>query len=120
YYKILLQGVINMEHLMNVFKILSDETRLRIVVLLKQKQLKVFEICEILELPQSKVSKHLTKLKDLRFVIGERDGQYICYELKLIDPILCNLIDEIILSINNYDLLAKDKKRLLDIKGIIT
>ena len=108
-----------MEHLMNVFKVLSDETRLRIVVLLKQHKLKVYEICEILELPQSKVSKHLIKMKDLSFVIGERDEQSICYELRLIDPILCELIDKIILNIDNYSTLAKDRERLLSQKGII-
>jgi len=108
-----------MERLMNVFKILSDETRLRIVVLLKQHKLKVFEICEILELPQSRVSKHLIKMKDLGFVVGEREEQYICYELRLVDPILCDLIDQIILGIDKYEKLENDRNRLLAYKDIV-
>ncbi len=102
-----------MEHLLQVFKVLSDETRLRMIVLLKQQKLCVYEICEILDLPQSRVSKHLIKLRDLNFVIGERIEQYICYELRLIDPVLCNLIDEIIGSIDNYPQLIEDQENLL-------
>lgn len=108
-----------MEHLLRVFKVLSDETRFRIIVLLKQQRLCVFEICEILELSQSKVSKHLAKLKDLNFVFGERKEQYVCYNLRLVDPILCNLIDEIITSIDKYPQLSIDSERLMKRENIL-
>ena len=101
-----------MEHLLQVFKVSSDKTRLRIIVLLKQQKLCVYEICEILDLPQSRVSKHLTKLRDLNFVVGERIEQYIFYKLHLIDPVLCHLIDEIIANIDNYPQLIKDQENL--------
>ncbi|BEP28147.1 ArsR/SmtB family transcription factor [Helicovermis profundi] len=103
-----------MNHLLRVFKALSDETRLRVMILLKQKKLCVYEICEILDLPQSKVSKHLSKLKDLDFVSSERKEQYMYYSLKLIDPILCDLIDDIILNITKYPQIKKDKDNLLN------
>lgn len=108
-----------MEHLLRVFKVLSDETRFRIIVLLKQKKLCVYEICEILKLPQSNVSKHLAKLKDLNFVFGERKEQYVCYTLRLVDPILCNLIDEIIRSIDKYPQLEIDSERLREKENLL-
>jgi len=108
-----------MDHLINVFKVMSDKTRFRIIVLLKQQKLRVHEICEILDLPQSKVSKHLAKLKDLNFVVGVREEQYMCYELKLIDPILCDLVEEIIKNIEKYPELAMDRKNLADKKNLI-
>lgn len=64
-----------------LFKVLSDETRLRILVLLKEKPLCVCQMQEILKLPQSKVSKHLAKLRDQNFVKSFQDGKFVKYEL---------------------------------------
>jgi ArsR family transcriptional regulator len=44
------------------FKVLSDETRLRILILLDRRELCVCEICQILDLSQPKVSRHLAKI----------------------------------------------------------
>lgn len=64
-----------------VFKALSDSTRMRVLLLLFQKNLCVCQLQEILELPQSKLSKHLSKLRDLNLVVGYQDGKFIKYEL---------------------------------------
>ncbi|MFU0832798.1 MAG: hypothetical protein ACFWUC_07655 [Oscillospiraceae bacterium] len=61
-----------MSYLTEFFKRASDETRLRIMVLLAQKELAVCEICGILKLSQPKVSKHLAKLRDMGFVTDSR------------------------------------------------
>ena len=53
-----------MNQLTSIFKLLSDETRLRMMVLLFQQDLCVCEISGILEVPQSRVSKNLSKLRD--------------------------------------------------------
>lgn len=70
-----------MENLLNVFKGLSDETRVRILFLLTKKAYCVCELTEILELSQPKISKHLTKLKELGLVQSKRDARYIEYSL---------------------------------------
>ncbi len=49
--------------IVNMFKALSDENRLRIMSLLIREELCVCEIEVILELSQSNVSRHLNKLK---------------------------------------------------------
>lgn len=47
----------------DIFKALADENRLRIISLLLTKELCVCEIEASLEMSQSNVSRHLTKLK---------------------------------------------------------
>lgn len=103
-----------MNQLTNFFKLLSDETRLRIVVLLAQQELCVCEICGVLELSQPKISKHLAKLRDMGFVRDERKEQFIFYSLKIEDGVLMNLIKNITDNIYNYLQLSVDSKRLTD------
>lgn len=103
-----------MDQLTNFFKVLSDETRLRVVSLLAQEELCVCEICGILELSQPKVSKHLAKLRDKGFVIDERKEQFIYYSLKIEDELLVNLIKNIVDNIEKYPQLKKDRERSVD------
>jgi len=103
-----------MNQLTNFFKILSDETRLRIVILLAQEELCVCEMCGILELSQPKVSKHLAKLRDKGFVTDERKEQFIFYSLKVEDGAIVNLIKNIVDNIEKYPQLKTDSKRLVD------
>jgi len=76
-----------MDKLIDFFKVLSDETRLRILVLLYHKKLCVCEICGITGEPQPKISKHLAKLRDMGFVKDERQEQFIFYDLNLNDKV---------------------------------
>lgn len=101
-----------MDEFTNFFKLLSDETRQRIVILLAQEELCVCEICSILELSQPKISKHLTKLRDKSFVSDKRKDQYVFYSLNINDNILLNFIKSIIANIDKYPTLLSDSKRL--------
>ena len=106
-----------MMHLTEFFKLVSDETRLRIIVLLAQEDLYVCQIYGILNLSQPKVSKHLSKLRDLNYVVDEREEKYIRYSLNLKDEVIKNLVQDIVDNIEKYDVLSEDKKHLMD-KGI--
>ncbi len=55
-----------------IFKLLSDETRMRVITLIYQEELCVCELCGILDQPQPKVSKVLAKLRDMNLVTDER------------------------------------------------
>jgi len=106
--------VMAMNNLTNFFKILSDETRLRIVSLLAQEELCVCEMCGILELSQPKISKHLAKLRDKGFVTDDRKEQYIFYSLNIEDKALRNLVKDIVDNIDKYPQLKVDSDRLID------
>jgi ArsR family transcriptional regulator len=64
-----------------VFKLLADETRLRLLLLLKDNELTVAELSATLELAQPRTSTHLAKLKEQRFVLGRKDGVSTYYRL---------------------------------------
>lgn len=101
-----------MSYLTEFFKLASDETRLRIIVLLAQQELAVCEICGILELTQPKVSKHLSKLRDLNYVVNERKHKYILYSLNLKDDVIKKLVQSIVENIDYYPQLSEDKNSL--------
>ncbi|NCB41401.1 MAG: ArsR family transcriptional regulator [Clostridia bacterium] len=103
-----------MTQLTEFFKLVSDETRLRILVLLSQEDLYVCQLCGILNLSQPKVSRHLSKLRDLNNVADERKEKYILYSFHLKDPVIKEFIQSIVENISLYPILAEDQKRLAD------
>lgn len=69
-----------------LFKALSDETRLRILVLLRTGELCVCDLMGILDLPQSTVSRHLAYLRNAGLVDDRRQGVWMFYSLAVADP----------------------------------
>ena len=62
---------------------LSDATRSRMLLLLERQELTVTELCAVLQLPQSTVSRHLKTLADASWVVSRRDGTSRHYTLAL-------------------------------------
>jgi len=62
---------------------LSDPLRCRMLVVLERHELTVTELCNILQLPQSTVSRHLKTLADAQWVISRRDGTSRYYSMAL-------------------------------------
>jgi ArsR family transcriptional regulator len=60
--------------LLDSFSALSDATRCRVLWLLERQELTVGELCAVLQLPQSTVSRHLKTLADAGWVSSRRDG----------------------------------------------
>jgi ArsR family transcriptional regulator len=67
---------------------LADRTRLRLLRMLERHELGVAELCEILQLPQSTVSRHLKVLADQKWVHSRREGTNRLYRTILdeLDP----------------------------------
>jgi ArsR family transcriptional regulator len=70
-----------MDKLAQYFKALSEEVRLRIVMLLTHGELCVCDIMEVLDEPQSKVSRHLSYLKNSGIITSRRVGVWMHYAL---------------------------------------
>jgi SAM-dependent methyltransferase len=64
-----------------LYRLLGDETRLRLLRVLSAGRLNVTELTGVLGLAQSGVSRHLGLLKDAGLVIEERDGGFSYYKL---------------------------------------
>jgi ArsR family transcriptional regulator len=64
---------------------LSDQTRCRMLLLLEKHELTVTELCSVLQLPQSTVSRHLKTLADDGWVTSRRDGTSRFYSMPVDD-----------------------------------
>ena len=62
-----------------LFKALADETRLRILAVLKREPLTVNEILDVLRVGQSRVSRHLKILSDAGLLEGRRESSWVYY-----------------------------------------
>ena len=71
-----------MEQLAQLYKSLSEETRIRIMMLLMQGELCVCDIQAVLEEPQSKISRHLAYLKHSGLLSSMRVGVWMHYSIK--------------------------------------
>ncbi|HUF47896.1 MAG TPA: metalloregulator ArsR/SmtB family transcription factor [Vicinamibacterales bacterium] len=67
--------------LLDSLQALADPTRCRMLWLLDQHELTVSELCSVLQLPQSTVSRHLKTLADAEWVVSRRDGTSRYYAL---------------------------------------
>ena len=76
-----------------IFKALSDPTRLQILSLLKLRDLYVCEVMAVLDKPQSTISHHLNVLKNAGFIKGHKEGIWTLYGLE--NPEILIFIDRL-------------------------
>lgn len=70
-----------MEGLLGALSSLADPTRLRLLALLERHELGVIELCEVLRLPQSTVSRHLKVLSDQGWLAHRAEGTARLYRM---------------------------------------
>ncbi|XEC93323.1 ArsR/SmtB family transcription factor [Paenibacillus tarimensis] len=84
------------EELADIFKLLGDKNRMSIVSFLKEKDLCVCELVELLQTSQPNISQHIRKLKDAGLLKETRKGQWIYYSLNTADkPYLQSVLSHI-------------------------
>ncbi|MDJ0650088.1 MAG: metalloregulator ArsR/SmtB family transcription factor [Xenococcaceae cyanobacterium MO_188.B19] len=74
----------NINSIMAGFQALSDPLRMKIVGSLQEQELCVCDLCELLEVNQSKLSFHLKILKQAGLIIPRQSGRWIYYRLNLV------------------------------------
>jgi len=75
--------LINLKKITKILKALADESRARILVLLKERNgLCVCEITEIIGLSQPTISSHLKRLQDAEIITYSKDGLWVKYKLE--------------------------------------
>jgi DNA-binding transcriptional ArsR family regulator len=70
-----------MRPFMNITKALADDNRVRILLALRQGELCVCQVTELLGLAPSTVSKHLSVLLQAGLLESRKDGRWIYYRL---------------------------------------
>ena len=71
----------DIEKLSKLFKVLGDNTRMRIITALKEEELCVCDLAVVLNMTKSAVSHQLKKLKDERQVKSRKEGKNVYYSL---------------------------------------
>ena len=71
----------NIYNLAELFKVFGDSTRIRILLLLQEKEANVNEIANELNMNQSAISNQLKNLKQSKLIKNRREGQTIYYSL---------------------------------------
>ena len=70
-----------MRDIMEMYKALADEQRVRILYALRGGELCVCQLIALLELAPSTVSKHLTVLRSARLIESRKSGRWMYYRL---------------------------------------
>ncbi|MCY7278784.1 MAG: metalloregulator ArsR/SmtB family transcription factor [Phormidesmis sp. CAN_BIN44] len=65
------------------FHALSEPLRVQVLDLLREQELCVCDLCEVLKVTQSKLSFHLKVLKEAQLVQARQEGRWIYYSLNL-------------------------------------
>ena len=103
-----------MQDLIKAMKSLSDETRIRILNILLEKECCVCEVMQALDISQSRASRNLGILQNAGFLKARRDGVWIVYSVdwqttNRYSASLAKLLRD---SLTNNKVIAEDKKRL--------
>lgn len=103
-----------MRDFVRAFKVLSDETRIRIMKVILERECCVCEVMQALDISQSRASRNLGILEDAGFVRSRRDGPWIVYSIdeqsmnshapSLVELLRSSLVDE--------EIVLQDKERL--------
>lgn len=100
-----------------IFKVLSDNSRLRILKMLQAKSLCVCEIQDVLGLAASTVSKHLSILRETGFITEEKDGKWVNFSINAHpkDLRISSILSSLDFWISDEETIISDKEKLKSI-----
>ena len=84
------------------FKVLSDETRLRILYALRNQELCAGDIAVLLDMTKSAVSHQLSVMRKMHQIKARREGKNVFYSLD--DEHIVDIIDEALIHMTHSDM----------------
>lgn len=106
-----------MREVIRAFKALSDETRLRVLNLVLERECCVCEVMQALEISQSKASRHLSALYDAGFLNQRKEGLWSLYSMdEDMKDYLSDLVTATRKALKDNKAAALDKERLKEAK----
>jgi len=103
-----------MKDMIKVYKALSDESRLRVLNLLFEKECCVCEVEQALEISQSKASRILSSLYDAGFLGLRKDGLWSLYSIDWtgMEPYLKDILEATRKGLKGNRQMKADRERL--------
>ncbi len=110
---------INIDEVLNITKALSDENRVRALMMLGGGELCVCQIIEMLSLAPSTVSKHMSILRQAGLVQTRKDGRWIYYRLSEdMSTAAKEAVNWLYGSLKDCDAVLSDTVRLSQMKNV--
>jgi ArsR family transcriptional regulator len=109
-----------MRELIKAFKALSDETRLRILNLLLERECCVCEVMQVLNISESRASRNLSFLYDAGFLKLRREGLWALYSINGEDlkPHYLDLLESVKKALESNEVAFQDRLRLRNAKRV--
>ena len=103
-----------MQDVVKAMKALSDETRLRILNILLERECCVCEVMQALDISQTRASRNLGILHDAGFLRMRKEGLWALYSIDQdgIKEYYSSLVETVRRSLENDEVAALDRKRL--------
>jgi ArsR family transcriptional regulator len=103
-----------MYQLVKALKALSEDTRLRMLNLLLERECCVCEVMQALEISQTRASRNLTMIYDAGFLKLRKDSLWTLYSLDYdgMPQHLAKLVEAVKLALLNNKIAARDRERL--------
>jgi len=110
------EGKAVMDSMVRCLRALGDENRLRILMLLRERDLCVLEVVGALGISQPLASSHLAVLREAGLATSHREGRRIRYSLseEAKNGGKHQLITQVSAAISNEPLIASDRDRLAE------
>jgi ArsR family transcriptional regulator, arsenate/arsenite/antimonite-responsive transcriptional repressor len=103
----------HVSELADVYRALADETRLRILTLLRDGEVCVCHLHGSLKVPQPTISRHLAYLRRARLVEARREGVWMHYRLaRTMSPVVMQVVDSALHALTHTEGTARDTARL--------
>ena len=109
-----------MRDIVKAFKAISDETRLRILNLLLERECCVCEVMQALDISQTRASRNLNELYDADFLIMRKEGLWSLYSIDregMADYLTC-LVEAVHKALESNPVAEQDKERLLSAERV--
>jgi len=102
------------QDIIKAMKALSDETRLRILNILLERECCVCEVMQALDISQSRASRNLGILEDAGFLKSRRDGARMHYSVdrQSTNRYALSLVDLLKDSLISSEVLSQDRERM--------
>ena len=103
-----------MRETVKVFKALSDETRLRILNILLERECCVCEVMQALDISQTRASRNLSALYEAGFLKLRKDGLWSLYSIDkdCMEEYLADLAQAVTKALEGNEAVEKDRERL--------
>ena len=105
---------VSMYNLVKAMKALSDDTRLRMINVLLERECCVCEVTQALEISQTRASRNLMMLYDAGFLKLRKEGLWSLYSLdnEEMPAYLAKLIESVRLALIDNKVAIQDRRRL--------